>query len=225
MLYTCGYVSLCHTCDEPTSHSHLTNSHTPCATVVDVVKSRLEDRIEDIHDHVVVIECMKQLISAFMQAVHKLFMTLDPSNYESIAGLQTQKLIVLHSYFARIEVHRKATLRERGEEKGEDPITGIPMWLQWLDRPTIGWLQSGCFMNSPPLRSTYSNSDEYADTLTRIWTLLSFYWVREGITLPHSHLSFEKSKAHKLQNMCILIGCRCCMAKVYDQETWWWRPR
>jgi hypothetical protein len=49
-------------------------------------------------------------------------------------------------------------------------------WLGWLHRPTLGWLMSPSWVNVPPLRSTYADVDDYAETIAKIWTGLTFYW-------------------------------------------------
>lgn len=49
-------------------------------------------------------------------------------------------------------------------------------WLGWIHAPTVGWLTSPTWLDFPPLRSSYQSSDEYVETLTRVWTALTFYW-------------------------------------------------
>lgn len=49
-------------------------------------------------------------------------------------------------------------------------------WMDWITNPRVGWLMSGSWQDIPELLSTYNDADEYAETLLRIWTSLTFYW-------------------------------------------------
>lgn len=50
-------------------------------------------------------------------------------------------------------------------------------WHGWQQGVTVDWLMSGAWHNvEGGLRAVYDSVDEYAETLLRVWTLLSFYW-------------------------------------------------
>ena len=62
-------------------------------------------------------------------------------------------------------------------------ITGNPAgteaWMGWANRPTVEWLMSGAWHRDvPELKELYDAGglQEYAETLLRIWTVLTFYW-------------------------------------------------
>lgn len=75
-------------------------------------------------------------------------------------------------------------------------------WLGWIHSPTIGWLTSPVWLDFPPLSSTYQTADEYVETLTRVWTALTFYW-GAGALWPNCHFKRD-------ENICgqpMLYGC------------------
>jgi len=49
-------------------------------------------------------------------------------------------------------------------------------WLGWQKRPTLGWLMSGAWHRTEGLKAFYASEKEYAETLLRVWSLLTFYW-------------------------------------------------
>ena len=75
-------------------------------------------------------------------------------------------------------------------------------WLGWIYSPIIGWLTSPVWLEFPPLTSTYETSEEYVETLTRVWTALTFYW-GAGALWPSCHFKRD-------ENICgqpMLYGC------------------
>jgi hypothetical protein len=49
-------------------------------------------------------------------------------------------------------------------------------WLGWQQNPKLDWLLSGSWHDVDGLKAMYNSSEEYAESLLRIWTLLTFYW-------------------------------------------------
>ena len=49
------------------------------------------------------------------------------------------------------------------------------LWNGWT-KPTVGWLMSANWQRVEGLKAVYKDPAEYAETLSKIWTLLTFYW-------------------------------------------------
>ena len=78
----------------------------------------------------------------------------------------------------------------------------VKPWLGWIHSPTIGWLTSPVWLDFPSLSSSYETSEEYVETLTRVWTALTFYW-GAGALWPTCHFKRD-------ENICgqpMLYGC------------------
>lgn len=60
----------------------------------------------------------------------------------------------------------------------EGAHSDLPAWAAWSADPTVGWLMSGSWhQDVPALKETYEGElTEYAETLLRTWTVLTFYW-------------------------------------------------
>lgn len=52
----------------------------------------------------------------------------------------------------------------------------VTVWNAWQNCPSVQWLLAGEWLDAPALRSLYNDSQEYAETMLRIWVLLTFYW-------------------------------------------------
>ncbi|KAJ8602191.1 hypothetical protein CTAYLR_003527 [Chrysophaeum taylorii] len=72
------------------------------------------------------------------------------------------------------------TTREEEEEEEE-----VVPWLGWR-AATVGWLQSGAWLDAPPLQKGYESVDDYVETLGRLVTMLTFYW-GAGAVFPKCH--------------------------------------
>ena len=55
-----------------------------------------------------------------------------------------------------------------------DSSTAV-LWNGWT-KPTVGWLMSANWQRTEGLKAVYKDPAEYAETLSKIWTLLTFYW-------------------------------------------------
>lgn len=51
-----------------------------------------------------------------------------------------------------------------------------PAWLGWQQNPTLNWLMSGSWHMVDGLKASYTSSEEYSESLLKLWTLLTFYW-------------------------------------------------
>ena len=54
-------------------------------------------------------------------------------------------------------------------------------WLGRRHNSTLDWLMSGSWHHVEGLKTIYDNSEEYAEFLLKLWTLLTFYWGSEAV--------------------------------------------
>ncbi len=50
------------------------------------------------------------------------------------------------------------------------------LWLGWTGKCTLGWLMAGGWHSVKPMSHHYQDAEEYAETLLRMWVMLTFYW-------------------------------------------------
>ena len=82
------------------------------------------------------------------------------------------------------KLRMKANILQRYKDKVDQLVRGnevkeesdMKSWLGWRDKPTVDWLMSGSWHYILPLKSKYASHEEYAVTLLRMWTMLTFYW-------------------------------------------------
>ena len=94
-------------------------------------------------------------------------------------------------------------------------------WLGWIRSPSVGWLASPGWLDFPPLRSSYQSPDEYVETLTRVWTALTFYW-GAGALWPGCHFRRGEDAAcgQPLLSGCGGTGVFCSSRSCSNQATW-----
>ena len=49
-------------------------------------------------------------------------------------------------------------------------------WLGWQQSPKLDWLMASSWHNVEGLKAMYESSEEYTESLLKLWTLLTFYW-------------------------------------------------
>ena len=156
----------------------------------DIVRDRLMSHAQRIWDPAQLAVGVRSLISAQRAAI--------------VAALNrapelTDRLARLLSRLSEMEAYCSALLSSAASRSDGGPSAAVyesdgsggqaaaeQPWLLWRDRPTVGWLMSMEWHEVMELRSVYSDSDEYADVLLRLWTLLTFYW-GSGALMPRCH--------------------------------------
>eukprot|EP01034_Spumella_vulgaris_P022513 gene22513-28642_t len=111
---------------------------------------------------------------------------------------------------------------------GDAPLeTLAEPWLGWRDHPTVGWLMSESWHRAvPELRNMYDNEVQYAETLLRVWTLLTFYWGSGAVWPRCSHR--QGGAGGDDSKMCsepLLADCSShshearCSSRIHDNRT------
>ena len=141
-----------------------------------VVKDRLmsAESLNTIGDKLgAVEEAAKLLRTALLKAI--MTQRLQQPDSTALAALQErvdgQLFIQFATALRRVQV--LAVMPSTGQEGAGRS------WMGWAERPTIAWLMSGAWHRDvPELKELYGAGGllEYAETLLRIWTVLTFYW-------------------------------------------------
>ena len=106
-------------------------------------------------------------ISLFSTITNSL--TLYPHDAERIARLILRR--------PEINEFKKKILTGQQLVDHVGQITHKHAWLGWQYSPTLDWLTSGAWHQiDGGLKATYTSAEEYAESLLKIWTLLTFYW-------------------------------------------------
>lgn len=142
--------------------------------IVDILCKRVISRIRSARN-------IGDLIKLQMPSVlHKSLMMLMMREGTSSSDMErVQKLlyesIKIKKYYEDLGAKSHADAQCGDDSLSEGSEVEVP-WLGWMRAPTMKWLQSGGWVHALPLRNVYSTSDEYAETLLRMWVLLTFYW-------------------------------------------------
>ncbi len=122
---------------------------------------------------------MAALLKAADQLETSLFTTIAQSIGQSKIDREIDRLARL---LGRRSDLKDLTKRIKAAASGpmgmshESPDTDGLEWLGWQKRPTLGWLMSGAWHRTEGLKAIYVSEKEYAETLLRVWSLLTFYW-------------------------------------------------
>ncbi len=114
-----------------------------------------------------------------LKASDKLEKTLFDTITQSIGQSEERdherlaRLLLRRSEFTDLKkrINTVSTLISKSESREVGPD-----WLGWQKEPTLGWLMSGAWHRTDGLKAFYSSEKEYAETLLRVWSLLTFYW-------------------------------------------------
>ncbi len=156
------------------------NSVNTLLCVVDVIRDRLmtPESLATLHNLEEAVEGVKDLLKRFPSAISAA--AGDDNRSFDLYGRLSNFPDYIRAAQQWIAAHPAHHTEEQNEDlnEGEDNMSVEP-WLGWRDRPTVGWLMSEgrtTWHHVPNMRNTYASEDEYAETLLRVWTLLTFYW-------------------------------------------------
>lgn len=153
--------------------------------VADTVKLRLHDHLASFgqFDRGRALDAIRDVKAAFDECTSALFEKKMDADLKKEVRRVDRRLEDIDRFITLLE----NTAAAKDDAVAETSLAERP-WTGWLARPTVGWLMSGSWQDFPELRSSYASSDEYAETLLRTWTALTFYW-GAGAVWPKCHHS------------------------------------
>ena len=131
-------------------------------SVADVIRDRLVGKMEKIVDFSGIDMSLERLLADFKNRAKYLVDSL----FDRYLGI-LNRVKEIEQY--KIQVKNQATCMTSFTE------TEVEVLSSW-STPSVRWLMSGSWHKVPPLQSHYKDAAEYASTLEKIWTLLTFYW-------------------------------------------------
>jgi hypothetical protein len=137
--------------------------------IFDTIKLRLINLIQ---------ENSEQLLKATTSLEDILFPTIIkcistyPKDAESFAHLITKR-----NYLNDLKKKIKnSTMLKNQQPEQLDSNGNNKPWLGWQQKPDLNWLMSGSWHKIEGLKAKYDSTEDYTETLLRLWTLLTFYW-------------------------------------------------
>ena len=146
--------------------------------VIDIVRNRLMSKINHVAQPNGASITVESLADPFHASVMALLMATN--GMDSRLPLLLTRQIDIKSYAEALknEANERAVRNVDAGGSTEDVVTGGRRDVRWNDwtHPTVGWLMSDAWHKTDELRSKYRDPEEYATTLARLWTVLTFYW-------------------------------------------------
>ncbi len=149
-----------------------------------------------------------ELLETFAQSFRKVLGELLAMDVdETKVGVLWSFLEYFKRYKAALEGYNASNLDLNADAVGFGMSTAEPQqWRDWITAPTVGWLMSSgsdsWLSNAPELTNSYESPEDYASTLLRLWTLLSFYWGAGAVWPKCHHSQGSGSGDHNEKNMC-----------------------
>jgi hypothetical protein len=84
--------------------------------------------------------------------------------------------LLLHHQMTAMKDSVLKRMTKPRESESDNTISHMQPWNGWRENPSLGWLMNGSWHRDTDLRSFYSSPEEYASSLSKLWTLLTFYW-------------------------------------------------
>ncbi len=145
--------------------------------VFDTVKLRLCNQVQASSSLVSLLEAADLLETSLFEA---LFQSIGQSNVRADKrdGERLARLMLRRGDISELKDRMKAApgLNFGGLARSGESSEGGVEWLGWQKKPTLGWLMNGAWHRTEGLRAFYDCEKEYAETLLRVWSLLTFYW-------------------------------------------------
>jgi hypothetical protein len=186
--------------------------------VVDVVRNRLQSRVNSTADPNSLGIKVESLSTSFRTSVMSL---LNSSNSDDSMQERASLLLIrvkdIKNYSQALK--RAATFMDEQESKALSSTTTLHVnsvnnvWNGWTT-PNVGWLMSDSWHRVEDLKSVYTDVNDYANTLSRIWTLLTFYW-GSGAVAPKCRCAqpgTENSCGEPL--LSVSEGGQCCFRRL-----------
>jgi hypothetical protein len=141
--------------------------------IVDIVCKRVVRRIRSVRN---VGDLLELKFSACLKTSLVKLMACDisSSDMERIQKLMNET-IKIKKYEEELEKKMAEDIKS-SDDDGSDSSEAMLPWTGWMGEPKMAWLLGGSWVHAPPLRNVYASSDDYAETLLRMWVLLTFFW-------------------------------------------------
>ena len=163
-------------------------------SVLDTIKLRLGNLVQN---------CPWQSIDNLLKVTSELedvlFSTIAkcmikyPRDAERLARLVLRRADI--NEFKKKIQNIRMTGHQKVNENAENIFKPKHAWLGWQHNPTLDWLMSGSWHHVHGLRASYGSSDEYAESLLKLWTLLTFYWGSGAVWPRCAHKQNDKDVA------------------------------
>jgi len=145
-------------------------------TVVSIVKTRLQSP-ESLATIRGTPETLKNLVTDLKKCLLTCVMSLrmrDPESEPLMHLMSDIEGTLFKNYLVSVE----RAAEDNAHTHTTEVVEAGPVWTTWRTQPTVGWLMSCAWhQDVPALREVYPEGlKEYAETLLRTWTVLTFYW-------------------------------------------------
>ena len=164
-------------------------------TIFDTISKRLADLIQssNVESRASLLNAIQNLESILIPKI-TLHLTRFPDEVERLA-----RLIIRKSELN--DIKNKIKNLTSGEITTILDSKSNQSWLGWQSNPSLNWLLSGAWHRDVDgLKAMYGSSEEYAESLLKLWTLLTFYW-GAGAVWPRCTFKQGDSKSAE-QNSC-----------------------
>jgi hypothetical protein len=142
-------------------------------SVLDIIKERLLNLVQENYLNNIdnLLKSVNVLDNILKQAIAK-SMSANPDDAERLAHLIIRQRSEITKLRDKINENSSG---QHANDSQQENIEKLP-WLGWQLNPTLDWLMSGSWHMVDGLKAKYESSEEYAETLLKLWTLLTFYW-------------------------------------------------
>ena len=170
--------------------------------IIDIVRDRLCNQLDQVIDGEALEQSLDKLSAGFQKAILLQLQLVqrarEEENESARLGVLLQRGREISGFKTEcLRYHKSAagSAFDAGQEL-EMSLTGkVPEpWSGWR-QASLGWLMSGSFVDvGKGLKAVYASPEEYAETLLRMWTLLTFYWGGGAVFPKCSHRQHEGGK-------------------------------
>lgn len=140
---------------------------------LDIVRDRLKRRIST--SKIRSKELILDLISKLKESVEASIAKLVQQRNKNI----TEILKLSSEIFNEIQIYESIvgnlviTPKNNHDSDTSDEVDEA---LEWTQLPTIKWLTDGSLYECNGLKKSYDSTEDYVETIRKLWTMLTFYW-------------------------------------------------
>lgn len=137
--------------------------------IFDTVNSRLTGLLQVSRNNDLLLKAIDELEKCLFSTITSILPHF-PAYQERLAHLILRKKEIVELKKRIGENYRTQELETDEIDKPKD------VWLGWQQSPRLDWLMSGAWHEVDGLKAIYGSSQEYTQSLLKLWTLLTFYW-------------------------------------------------